>query len=94
VIGGVLWVDHGFGGLQALPRPRIDRIEPFKPAGVLIHFDTDANRTYELQASDAPLAGGEWKTLFVAPSFPFPNHYVYPDAGGGGRRFYRLYATP
>jgi hypothetical protein len=65
---------------------------------VLIHFDTEANRTYELQYTETlttnGLPGGNWTNLFVAPNTDFPNHYVVPDTGTRPQRFYRLHAMP
>ena len=75
--------------------PRIDRIELFQANEVTVHFDTDANRTYELQfqnptgAADAP-----WTNLFVAPRIPFPNHYIVVDTRTNRARIYRLKVTP
>lgn len=78
--------------------PRIDLIELFVSDGVLIHFEAEANRTYELQYTESlPTAGlpaPSWKRLFTTINLPFPNHYVYPDKRTAARRFYRLLATP
>ena len=78
-------------------QPKIELIEPFLTSQVLIHFDTEANRTYELQYTEtltngAP--GGSWTNLFVAPNVPVQNHYIVVDTRARPRRFYRLHVFP
>lgn len=76
--------------------PKIDYIELFLTNQVLIHFDTEANRTYELQYTETlvnGVPGGTWTNLFTAPSIPFPNHYIVVDTRLRPQRFYRLRAT-
>ena len=68
------------------------------PNRVFIHFDTDANRKYEVQYINS-LAGltnstGNWSNLYVAPSLPVPDHYIIPDFRTTPQRFYRLRVTP
>jgi len=79
-------------------QPKIELIERFQTNQVLIHFDTEANLTYELQYTEGPttngVAGGSWTNLFVAPTLPFQNHYVVVDTGTRPRRFYRLHVYP
>ena len=79
-------------------QPKIEFIERFQTNHVLIHFDTEANRTYELQYTETlttnGLPGGNWTNLFVAPNTDFPNHYVVVDTGSRPQRFYRLHAIP
>src|SRR5437899_1580817 len=59
---------------------RIDHIELFLDNQVTIHFDTEANLTYELQyVNHIPTNGSAWSNLYVAPNLPFPNHYVVAD---------------
>lgn len=98
------------GALAVLPcdaaePPRIDHIERFRfgTNEVLLHFDTEPNRTYALQYVDgiSPNARtnnsstwGNWSNLFVAPRLPFPNHYVILDTGTNRQRYYRLSVTP
>ncbi|HXJ59298.1 MAG TPA: hypothetical protein VNU68_21840 [Verrucomicrobiae bacterium] len=77
--------------LQAT-EPQISRIEPFLTDQVTIHFDTDANRTYQLQFLHLPT--GNWSNLFVAPKIPFPNHYIVVDYRTNQSRLYRLRVTP
>jgi hypothetical protein len=88
--------------------PHFDRVEAFGKDMVLFHFETDANRTYELQytttlqcltnslgcrSNAAP--SGSWSNLTVIPRAPFPNHYVLWDyRTNSQRRFYRLRVTP
>ena len=74
---------------------RIDHIELFGSNYVTIHFDTEANRIYELQyVNGFPTNGSTWSNLYVAPSLPFPNHYVVVDDRNSDVRFYRLRVTP
>ncbi len=74
--------------------PRIDRLEFFLNDQVTIHFDTDANRTYELQFRNLAPALTPWTNLFVAPRIPFPNHYIVVDTRTNRARIYRLKVTP
>jgi hypothetical protein len=76
--------------------PTISLIQLFSTNQVLIHFDTDANRKYELQfINSLPTnAVNQWTNLFVAPAFPSPDHYVVPDTRTTPKRFYRLRVTP
>lgn len=89
--------------------PRIDHIEKpsFLTNFVLIHFNTEANRTYTLQFLDTAACGpnnsglrsctpsnGVWSTLYVAERLPFTNHYVVPDYRTNRTRFYRLKVIP
>ena len=87
-----------FSGSALSAPPRIDRITLAPPNRVFIHFDTDANRKYELQYINS-LAGltnstGNWSNLYVAPSLPIPDHYIIPDFRTTQQRFYRLRVTP
>src|SRR5262245_33585972 len=68
--------------------PHIDRIEPFLTNQVTIHFETDANRTYQLQFLHSQTSA--WSNLYVAPKLPFPNHYVVVDTRTNAARLYRL----
>jgi len=90
-----------FGVLLGLPvssgPAKIDFIELFEKDRVLIHFDTEANRTYQLQYTETMTNGvpaGNWTNLFVAPNIPFPNHYVIVDTRLRPQRFYRLRVLP
>jgi|SRR5437868_2822113 len=78
--------------------PVIQLIELYSTNQVLIHFDTDANRTYTLQYTDRigsnGLAGSTWSNLYRAPLLPFPSHYIVPDTRTNRMRFYRLSVTP
>ncbi len=77
--------------------PKIDIIEPFLTTQVLIHFDTEANRTYELQYTEILVngsPGGTWTNLFTAPNIPFENHYIVVDTRLRPQRFYRLRVFP
>ena len=83
---------------KAAPQPKIELIELFLTDRVLIHFDTEANRTYELQFTEtlAPngTPAGAWTNLYVAPNIPFPNHYIIVDTRMRPQRFYRLRVLP
>ena len=88
--------------------PHFDRVEVFGNDMVLFHFETDANRTYELQyttslqcltnstgCSSNAAPSGSWSNLTVIPRAPFPNHYVLWDyRTNAQQRFYRLRVTP
>src|SRR5256885_12652139 len=77
--------------------PVIELIELYSTNQVLIHFDTDANRTYTLQFTDRigsnGLAGSGWSNLYRAPLLPFPSHYIVPATRTNRMRFYRLSVT-
>ena len=78
-------------------QPRIDLIELYQSNQVLIHFDTEANRTYQLQYTETltnGLPGGNWTNLFVAPNIPVGGHYVIVDTRLRPQRFYRLRVLP
>jgi hypothetical protein len=77
--------------------PKIDYIEPFLTTQVLIHFDTEANRTYVLEYTETlvnGVPGGTWTNLFTAPNIPFDNHYIIVDTRLRPQRFYRLRVFP
>src|SRR6266481_780718 len=71
-----------FEGLTSATQPVISLIEKWSvngTNGVLLHFDTDANRTYTLQATDMLGTNAVWTNLYTAPKLPFTNHYIVPD---------------
>src|SRR5882724_3904961 len=75
--------------------PKISYIERWSVSGtngVLVHFDTDANRTYTLQAADRLGTNAAWTNLYTAPNLPFTGHYIVPDLRPGNH-FYRLHVT-
>lgn len=87
-----VWASHAAA-------PTFYLLEPFPPGGFLVHFDTEENRRYELQASSEPPEGAAgakaWKTVYVAEPFPFANHYIVLDPETNSPvRFYRLIAEP
>jgi hypothetical protein len=67
-------------------------IEKFSTSQVLIHFDTEAGRTYYLQYSSS-LESTNWSNLYTGFNYPFPNHYIVPDTRTNSARFYRLRVT-
>lgn len=82
----------------AAPAPaplRLDHIELLGTEDVTVHFEAPADQTTTLQYADLPGAGGlVWLDLFVAPAFPFVNHYVIADGRSRRGRLYRLRVTP
>jgi len=78
--------------------PRISLIERLNKDQVTLHFDTEANRTYRLQYSIVTgtnrFPAVTWSNLYVAPTLPFPNHYVVVDTRTNVMRFYRLEVSP
>lgn len=96
ILSGTLLLLCSVIRLTAAP-PKIDYIEPFLTTQVLIHFDTEANRTYELQYTETlvnGVPGGTWTNLFTAPNIPFDNHYIIVDTRLRPLRFYRLRVSP
>jgi hypothetical protein len=92
VIGAIVLLANAWAG-----QPKIELIELFLSNQVLIHFDTEANRTYELQYTETltnGVPGGNWTNLFVAPNIPFINHYIIVDTRTRPQRFYRLRVFP
>jgi hypothetical protein len=84
-----------FGSLLAATSPKISYIERWSvngTNGVLLHFDTDANRKYVLESTDKLGTNAVWKGMFTN-SEPFPGHFVIPDLRPGNH-FYRLHVTP
>lgn len=74
--------------------PHIEAIELAPPNLVLLHFDTEANRTYTLETTTTPAAMGSWQPFYVVPSQSFASHYVVPDNRTNAHSFYRLKAVP
>jgi len=74
--------------------PRIELIEPFTGNQVLIHFDTEPDRTYILQYTSSLSATSHWSNQFTGFALPFPGHYVVVDTRSAPQRFYRLSVTP
>lgn len=94
------------GTVVSPAQPRIDRIELLSTNAVTLHFIAQANKIYSLQSIDSlscgtnlPFCGSigvledSWSNLFVAPNFPFPNHYIIVDTRTNAHRFYRLKVT-
>jgi hypothetical protein len=92
----VVVVAAGFtASIAATEPPRIDRIELFQTSQVTVHFDTEPNRTYELQfRNQSGTTNAPWTNIFVAPKIPFPNHYIVVDTRTNRARIYRLRVTP
>jgi len=88
-------MQHVYGYLQAkyvvLPgTPQIASLQ-ITNNSVLITFNTEANRTYLLQAADSlgpnPM---HWVTITKIFSAPRPATVVVPDSLSRAQRFYRL----
>ncbi|HWV98926.1 MAG TPA: hypothetical protein VNZ64_04455 [Candidatus Acidoferrum sp.] len=97
--GGLVGALLAFGvsiRLAGAAQPQISLIEMYSTDQVLIHFDTEANRTYTLQYTTNLLAktNALWFALYTTPNLPFFDHYVIPDTRNSPQRFYRLSATP
>lgn len=71
---------------------RIDRVE-IAAQYATVHFDTEANRTYTVEAA-YQLPATNWIPIYTARAFPFASHYVVPDERTNTMRFYRLYVVP
>ena len=93
----------GCSAVSFAAAPRFTGIELLSPKLLVLHFDTEPNRTYIVQvASPTSTAWGTatnagsvlWKDFFVAPAFPFVNHYVVADSPTNAQRMYRLLAKP
>lgn len=79
-------------------------IERFVNLGILIHFDVEPLRVYELQSTtNFAAATGQvtaptnaWKTVYRVDATPFANHYILPEffTNTVSQQFYRLVATP
>lgn len=92
-----LWPDSLSGPVTARrpPEVRIDHIE-ITAQYVTIHFDTEANRSYTVQAA-ANFPATQWTNIYVARALPFASHYVIADERTNVtrlQRFYRLYVVP
>jgi hypothetical protein len=78
------------------PAPEFYLIERFGRNAVLVHFDTQAFRRYELKFSTNGAAPRtRWSTIYTVDAFPFDDHFiVYHEMTNGPAGFYRLEATP
>ena len=97
-----------FGAIQGkCGQPRIDHIEKFQGSYVLIHFDTEPNRTYVLQSlnrlactngqghcSKFNVPTNLWVNIYTGFAYPFEMHYVIQDERTTRQRYYRLKVTP
>ena len=84
--------------LSHAAQPKISYIDLPKhlPQYVLIHFDTEPNRTYVLEYTESfpTNPSATWSNLWGPPPSPQQEHYIYPDTRYAKQRFYRLRATP
>ena len=93
-----------FVRLTGAADPTIYLIELFLKNQVLVHFDTEARRSYVLEYTDSScfvtngsassMSCATWTTLYSAPALPFENHYIVVDYRTNSYRFYRLRVTP
>lgn len=84
--------------------PEFYLIERFLKAGVLVHFDVEPSRTYELQSTTNLSAAmgipsgstNAWRTIYRIDASPFPQHYILPDyfTNTTALVFYRLKISP
>jgi hypothetical protein len=87
--------------------PHIYLITLFGTNQVLVHFDTEANRTYELQytytmqcatnvtgCKSNGVPSGGWRTVYTVAQERFPNHYIVPHTRSNAAGVYRLRVTP
>jgi hypothetical protein len=86
-------------GLQAQSLAPVYLIEPFQSDAILVHFDTDARRRYELQSSTNlhlfPTEAVRWTSVYVVPAVPFSNHHiVYDPQNDAPLKWYRIVVTP
>jgi len=85
-----------FGSLLTATQPKISYIQRWSvngTNGVLLHFDTDANRIYTLEATDRLGTNAVWTNIYTTPANTvFPSHYIVPDLRPGNH-FYRLSVT-
>ena len=90
-------------GPRGIPRP-LFLIEPYLKVGILLHFDTEENRRYDVQcttnlaaiAQPADVHSADWTTIYSVKPFPFVNHYIVfePTTNAPVVRFYRIVVTP
>jgi hypothetical protein len=83
------------GGLLTATTPKISYIERWSvngTNGVLVHFDTDANRTYLLESTDKLGTNAAWTILF-SNRWSTTGHFIIPDLRPGNH-YYRLSVTP
>lgn len=84
-------------GVQAGGPPTFYLIEPFLKKAVLVHFDTEANRRYDLEFSTNALSAppGTWRSVYTVQPLPFQDHFiVYHETTNGPVGCFRLVATP
>ncbi len=100
----IRWITGFWGGacvtlaLQAAGGPpTFYLIEPFLKRAVLVHFDTEPNRRYDLEFSTNALSAppGTWRSVYTVDALPFDDHFiVYHETTNGPVGFFRLVATP
>jgi hypothetical protein len=69
----------------------------FQTNQVIVHIDTEGDRTYYLQYTDSLTLTStgivaRWSNIFTVPAFL--NHYVIVEPSTSAQRFYRLSVTP
>ncbi len=97
------WASLGFG----VALPSFHYIKRLGTNQVIIHFYTDANRTYVLQSLDTlscrtntmlcnsnGVPKTNWSNLFTNIVLPFPWDFTAVDTATNKSRFYRLRVTP
>ena len=93
----LVWMAASWSARATEPKINWIQIPSYLPGVVLLHFETDANRAYEIQYIDyAPTNGATWSVLAPVPLSGSTEHYVWPDflSPSIKQRFYRLQAAP
>jgi hypothetical protein len=85
--------------LLSAAAPEIYLITPYGPDAVLVHFDIEKDRKYELQHTLALHCGTNltlctWKTIYTVQPERAPNHYIVTHFTTNKTGFYRLRVTP
>jgi len=108
------WASLGFGAALFIliantlgTEPSFHYIKRLGTNQVIIHFYTDANRTYVLQSLDTlscrtntmlcnsnGVPKTNWSNLFTNIVLPFPWDFTAVDTATNKSRFYRLRVTP
>ena len=80
--------------------PRIELVEPFETNQVLIHFYTEASRSYTVQRCTSFIQSNNsvtavWSNIAFVPAQPFDDHFIAVDTNKTlPVRFYRLKVVP
>jgi len=92
ILGCVLAVLVLIFAIAHAAEPKIRLIETAGTNQVVIHYDTEANRTYVLQYTSNALSTN-WSNLHTGYNYPFPFQYHITNTSANPSRFYRLRVT-